>query len=126
MHRLLIPLGMLLLLITGCASSGPVHHLAADAALIKPGQSTADDVLRYLGQPNGRRALGPGVEQYVYSQQQVSTLAKVPYLGSWLGERTSEVLIVTIKNGLVTHCEFHQSSASDRDWADDFTWEKVQ
>jgi len=116
---------MILLLVIGC-SSKPARHLAADAALIKPGQSTVEEVIRYLGEPDDRQPLGPGTEQFIYTQDRLSTLARVPYVGSWLGDRESEKLVITIHNGVVTRCEFHQHNEKDRDWADDISWEKVQ
>jgi hypothetical protein len=61
--RLYFLIGLtLLLLLSGCYSK-PVRHLASDASLIKAGESTRIDVLQYLGEPNGRRAVGPGIEE---------------------------------------------------------------
>ena len=59
---------LLFLLLGGCQSK-QVRHLASDASLIKPGQSTLQDVQRYLGEPDNRREVGPGVTEYVYYEE---------------------------------------------------------
>ena len=125
MQRVVISLLVSLLLLGGCYTK-PVRHLASDAALIKPGQSTRQDVLRYLGEPNGHRTVSPGVEEYVYYEHQKGTLGKMPVVGSWIDPEGYEMILVTINNNLVTNCEFRVFKEADEDWIDDFTWEEVK
>ena len=67
MRRVLLCLVVSLMLLVGCQSK-PVRHLASDAALIKAGTSTRQDVIRLLGEPNGHRTVSAGVEEYIYSE----------------------------------------------------------
>jgi len=123
-HRFVIVISVLLL-VAGCYSK-PVRHLASDASLIKAGESTRQDVLRYLGEPDGHRTVAPGVEEYVYSEDVRSAMQRAPVVGSWLGTKAYETLLVTLTGDLVTSIEFRTFRPEDRDWADDFTWEDVK
>ena len=125
MHRVLVLMCALLLLLGGC-SSKPVRHLASDASLIKPGQSTRNDVLRYLGEPNGHRTVSPGVEEYVYYEDRKGFLGGTPVIGSWVGNEGYEMIIITLEGDRVTSCEYRVFNEDDRDWVNDFTWEEVK
>lgn len=125
MQRVLICLFASLFLLGGC-NTKQVRHLASDAALIKPGQSTRQDVLRYLGEPNGHRTLSPEVEEYVYYEDRKGTLGQMPMVGSWIDPEGYEMILVTLEGDLVTGCEFRLFNEADQDWVDDFTWEKVE
>lgn len=125
MPRTLFILLTALLLLGGCYSK-PVRHLAADASLIQAGRSSRQDVLRYLGEPNGHRLVSPGVEEYVYYQTQRSFLEKTPFVGSLMKPNGYEMLIITLSGDRVTKCEFRSFSKKNREWAKDFTWEKVK
>jgi len=114
-----------LLLLGGCHSK-QVRHLASDASLIKPGQSTLQDVQKYLGEPNGRREVAPGTSEYVYYEDRPGFFGNMPVLGSVTGPSGYEMIILTLKNELVTNCEFRNFSESDRQWVNDYTWEEVK
>ena len=125
MQRVLIYLLASLFLLGGCYTK-QVRHLASDAALIKPGQSTRQDVLRYLGEPNGHRTVSPGVEEYVYYEDQKGSFAKMPVVGDWVDPDGYEMILVTLNGDLVSSCEFRVFNEADQDWVDDFTWEEVK
>ncbi len=125
MQRMLIFLLASLFLLAGCYTK-QVRHLASDAALIKPGQSSRQDVLRYLGEPNGHRTVSPGVEEYVYYEDRKGTLGTMPLVGSWIDPEGYEMILVTLDGDLVTGCEFRLFNQADQDWVEDFTWEEVQ
>lgn len=125
MQRVLICLFAALFLLGGCYTK-QVRHLASDAALIKPGQSSRQDVLRYLGEPNGHRTVSPGVEEYVYYEDRKGTLGTMPLVGSWIDPEGYEMILVTLDGDLVTGCEFRLFNEADQDWVEDFTWEEVQ
>jgi len=96
MQRVLLCLFAALFLLVGC-SGKPVRHLASDAALIKPGQTTRQDVIRYLGEPNGHRTVSPGVEEYVYYEDQEGVFNKLPMVGDWIDPDGYEMILVTLK-----------------------------
>ena len=122
MKKKLITLICACLLLVGCYSK-PVRHLASDAAMIKPGQTTFSEVQQYLGEPKGRREVGPGVVEYVYSEDEISFWGKMPYVGSMVSPKGFEMIVLTVKDGVVTSCEFHNSSETDSDWANDYYWD---
>jgi len=125
MRYLLIMIPLLMFFFTGCAAH-PVRHLASDASLIKPGVSSKKDVLLYLGEPNGQRSVSPGVEEYVYYEEQRGTLGRLPVAGDWIGGDGYEMIVVTLKGDLVTDCQFRTFSKADQDWVDDFTWQDIK
>ena len=125
MYRYLLIVCAILLLLVGCYSK-PVRHLASDACLIKAGQSTREDVLRYLGEPNGHRTIAPGIEEYVYYEAKRDLLERTPVVGTWMDAEGYEMLIITLIGDQVTNSEFRTFSKADRDWADDFTWDDVK
>lgn len=124
MQRLFIVL-LALVLLGGCYSK-PVRHLASDASLIKAGESTRQDVLRYLGEPNGHRTVAPGTEEFVYHEERRDLVGRTPVVGSLKGAEAYEMLIITLTGDMVTDLEFRTYSKNDRDWADDFTWDTVE
>ena len=114
-----------LLLLSGCYSK-QVRHLASDAALIKPGQSSVKDVQKYLGEPNGRREISPGVSEYVYYEDRPGFFGNMPVLGPMAGPGGYEMIVVTIEKDMVSNCEFRNFNESDRKWVEDFTCEEVK
>ena len=114
-----------LLLLSGCYSK-QVRHLASDAALIKPGQSSVKDVQKYLGEPNGRREISPGVSEYVYYEDRPGFFGNMPVLGPMAGPGGYEMIVVTIEKDMVSNCEFRNFNESDRKWVEDLTWEEVK
>ncbi len=114
-----------LFLLSGC-SFKPIRHLASDAALIQAGESTRQDVLRYLGGPDGHRTLSPGVEEYVYHQQRKGDFGKLSLVGKWIDPDSYEKVLVTLKDDTVISCEFRLVKEDDQEWKDDFEWDEVQ
>jgi hypothetical protein len=125
MQRIMFCMLATLFLLSGCYTK-PVRHLASDAALIKAGQSTRQDVLRYLGEPNGHRSLSPGVEEYVYYEDRKDGVGKMPMVGDWIDPDGYEMILITLDGDLVTSCEFRVFKEDDQAWVDDFTWEELK
>lgn len=125
MRRTLFMLCILLLLLGGCHSK-QVRHLASDAALIKPGQTTMAEVRKYLGEPSGRRAVSADVSEIVYYEENPGFLGTMPVLGNLVGADGYEMIVITLHNDLVTECEFRTFNKNDHKWVEDFTWEEVK
>jgi len=125
MYRFIF-IGLALALLLGGCYNKQVRHLASDASLITTGQSTRQDVLRYLGEPNGHRTVAPGIQEYVYYEAKKDFLGRTPFIGSMVGEDGHEMLIITLNGELVTSSEFRTFKKEDTAWADDFTWEEVK
>jgi len=115
----------LLLLLSGCYSK-PIRHLASDASLIKAGESTRVEVLQYLGEPNGRRTVGTGVEEFVYHEGKRNMLQRTPVIGSMMDDEGYELLIITLTGDLVTDSEFRTFKKGEMDRFEGFTWDEVE
>lgn len=124
MRSMVIWMLVSLFFFTGC-SAKPVRHLASDAALIKAGQSTRQDVLLYLGKPDGHRTLSPGVEEYVYYQERKNDLSRLPLVEKWIDPDSYEKVSVTLDGDKVTGCEFRLVKKEDQAWRDDFEWDEL-
>ncbi|HBI14923.1 MAG TPA: hypothetical protein DDY20_05325 [Desulfobulbaceae bacterium] len=124
--RRLILAGLALLLMLGGCYTKPVRHLASDASLIRAGESTRQDVLRYLGEPNGRRTVSSGVEEFVYYEERRSLMQRTPLIGPFIGSEGNEMLMLTLTGDLVTDSVFRTFREDERDWANDFTWDELK
>lgn len=109
--------------LTGCYTE-PVRHLAADVALLKVGQTTGEDVLVYLGEPDERQELGAGVEKWIYFDKKMTVLEKTPLVGKRLGSPDYKLAMVTITNNIVTEVDYTSYDKDDLDWEDDYYWQE--
>ncbi len=125
MRSPLIMLLLVFLLLGGCHSK-QVRHLASEAALITPGQTTVKEVQKYLGEPNSRREVSPGVSEYVYYADQPGFFGNTPVLGKMTGPSGYQMIVITVDKEVVTNCEFREFNESDLKWTKDFTWEEVK
>ena len=91
--------------------------MASDAALVEPGKSTRQDVILYLGQPDRRRSLSPGVEEYVYYNERKGFLGGLPLVGNMVDPASYEMIVVTLDGDTVTDCNFLLHKEEDKDWA---------
>ncbi|MCW5199059.1 hypothetical protein VU06_04905, partial [Desulfobulbus sp. F3] len=123
--RMIIGVLACLALSAGC-SYKPVRHLASDAAMIKAGESTRKDVLHYLGEPDGRRAVGPSAEEYLYSENRSNSLGRLPLVGKLIDPDQQEMVVVTLNGEQVTSCEFRLLKKDDLEWREDAQWEPVK
>ena len=124
MQRFIVSILATLLFLVGC-SSKPVRHLASDAALVEPGKSTRQDVVRYLGQPDRRRSLSPGVEEYVYYNERKGFLGGLPFVGNLVDPASYEMIQVTLDGDMVTDCDFLVHKEGDEDWATDSSGDEL-
>lgn len=113
----------LLLICSGCYMT-PVRHLAADVALLTVGESTQEEVLIYLGEPDEQVDLGDGVVKWIYKETDQTLLERTPYFGKHIGSPEYRQVVVTLTNGIVTDTFYSASDEDDMDWADDYSWQK--
>ena len=88
--------------IPSCLSRNNVRHLASDAILIVPQLSTSDEVISLLGQPDQRRKIAGGTEEWIYFQTKQSFLRKTPYIGTKFGSADFDLIVIHLNAGLVT------------------------
>jgi len=112
-----------LTLLGGCTSH-PVRHLASDASLIKPGVTSREEVLTYLGDPDSRQTISASVERWIYYEENESTAQSMPFVGKFFGSKGYDQIVVTLDGDTVTDCRFSSFDAGEFDWSDDFSWQE--
>ena len=120
-----VALAVALVSISGCYNT-PVRHLASDVSLLKVGESTAEDVLVFLGAPDEQEELDGGVEKWLYADKEMTLLEKAPLIGKRLGSPEYKQVVVTITNNIVSKVVYSSTDEDDLDWADDYSWQEKQ
>ncbi len=109
----LLALLVILSLCAGCGSKEYVRHLASEACLITPQQSTKQEVQAYLGPPDKKQTLANGDEEWTYYQQNKSLLRKTPYIGQKIGSEEYDVMIVAFKKAVVDSCQYRMFTEAE-------------
>jgi hypothetical protein len=112
-----------LLLLASCADR-PVRHLASDASLIKPGTTTREDVLTYLGDPDAQQMTSETTERWIYYEERQSTMQKTPYFGGFFGSGGYSRIVVTFEGDNVIDITYSSHDSDEFDWADDYSWQE--
>ncbi len=111
------------LLLTGCYNR-PVRHLVSDVSLIRVNHSTREDVLVYLGEPDGQRMVSANLEEWVYIEEKESLYQKAPMVGKVFSADGYGKIVVTMEGDLVVGCRYSAYEKDELDWTDDFSWQK--
>ncbi|MFW8599893.1 hypothetical protein ACOHYD_00210 [Desulfobacterota bacterium M19] len=98
--RRLFLIAFVAIMLAACSSTTYVRHLASDAALIVPRQTTSKEVLNYLGPPDYQLKLANGLE-WIYFQGNKSLLRKTPYIGYKFGREDYDLLEIFLKDNVV-------------------------
>lgn len=114
---------MLVFSVTGCYIK-QVRHLASDSALLKVGESTREDVVIFLGEPDEQQVVGEGVEKWLYRDKDTSFFEKTPFVGKHIGSPEYHQVVVTLRNGIVASCVYSSTDEDDMDWANDYSWQR--
>ena len=112
-----------LLLLVSCADR-PIRHLASDASLIKPGTTTREDVLTYLGDPDAQQMASENTERWIYYEELQSTMRRTPYFGGFFNASGFSRIVVTFEGDTVVDCTYSSHDSDEFDWADDFSWQE--
>ncbi len=116
-------LALLVFLLAGCYNT-PVRHLASDVGLLKIGESSRDDVLTYLGQPDKQIVLNDGTEKWLFKEYESSLAKSTPIVNKYFGPKDYGSVVVILKNDVVVDCIFDAYDHDEMDWADDFKWQE--
>jgi len=108
------------LALSGCYMK-PVRHLAADVALLKVGETTQEDVIIFLGEPDEVQEAAGGAQNWLYVDRDKSLMAKTPLIGSKVGTTEFKRAVVTVKDGIVIDAVYSSTSDNEPDWAKDYS-----
>ena len=114
-----------MLSLTGCYSKS-MRHLASDAGLITVGVSGRNDVLTYLGEPDKQRKRDGGIEEWVYIEEKISTMQRMPLLGYFFSGGGYEKITVIFRNRIVESCQYREFDEDELEWADDYSWQEIE
>jgi len=121
--RRLVTFLVVLLLLVSC-SNKPVRHLASDASLIKPGTTTKDDVLTYLGDPDAQQMASETTERWIYYEETKTKMQNTPYIGNFFNAKGYSRIVVTFDGDNVVDCTYSSHDSDEFDWADDYSWQE--
>ncbi|MDR0476522.1 MAG: hypothetical protein LBH14_01090 [Desulfobulbaceae bacterium] len=123
-RRFLLPLfACVVLLVTSCATSQPVRNLASDASLIKPGQTSSQEVIHLIGEPDQRQAGGNGQETWIYHEKETSWVKKAPLVGRLFNPHKEESLTLVIRDNVVASSRYGSLAYNKPGWDKDFDWQ---
>ncbi len=117
---------MALALALGGCSSGPSRHLASDVCMIKSGQTSRQEVLELMGEPDSRRMVAAGTEQWVYYEEETSVLQAAPMVGGVFDPSGYHMVVVTLAGDMVTSCRYSAYDDDEFDWQDDYSWQEIE
>lgn len=92
--------------LSGCSSHSYVRHLASDASLVIPKQTTQKEIKGFMGQPDQIKKMADGTEEWIYFQANRSLLRKAPYLGDKLGHENYDVMLIVFAGETVSQCTY--------------------
>ncbi|MDF1577957.1 MAG: hypothetical protein RQ753_06770 [Desulfurivibrionaceae bacterium] len=105
---------MFLLLTAGCVgASSPVRHLSSDICLVMPEQTTREEVISFLGEPDRKMTTDENLELWLYLEVNRSFARKMPLVGDKLGTQNYEAVTVTFNGELVSTCLYRQFDESE-------------
>lgn len=108
--------------LSGCYIT-PVRHLASDVALLQVGKTTSEEVVVFLGEADEQKDLGDGAQKWLYRDKSVGILQRTPFFGSKLGSPEIRQVVISLKNGIVSACDYSYSDEDDMGWTNDFSWQ---
>jgi hypothetical protein len=110
MHKKLYTIALavsfvVLMVVAGCAKKN-VRHLASDVCLVTPEETTKEQVLTYLGQPDERYEMAEGGETWIYYDVKKTALRDTPYIGDKIGDKKYEMVKVVFGGDIVRTCVY--------------------
>jgi len=109
----------------GCAK-GPVRHLASDVCMVKPGQTTRQEVLELMGEPDSKRMVAASTEQWIYYEEDKSALQAAPLVGGTFDPNGYNMVMITLDGDTVSTCRYSAYNQDEFDWQDDYSWQEIK
>ncbi len=126
--RLILLLFILLFSIqslSGC-SSKPTRHLVSDVAMISAGNTSREEVLKLMGDPDSKRMLNADVEEWVYYEEKSATLEGTPLFDGVFDPEGYDMVLITFSGDIVKTCHYRGHDDDEFDWKDDYSWQDIK
>jgi hypothetical protein len=121
--------GLLITVLLCVAMSGchnhPVRHLASDVGLIKAGETTRQEALSLLGDPDSTRKVSATTEEWMYQEEDKSLLQQAPVVGGAFSAKGVKTVVLTLKGDIVTEARYGDYCKGELDWKKDCKWQKI-
>ncbi|MDD3815081.1 MAG: hypothetical protein PHZ02_10580 [Desulfocapsaceae bacterium] len=115
---------LLLLVMSGCHNH-PVRHLASDVGLIKAGETTRQEVIALLGDPDSTRMVSATTEEWTYYDEDKSLLQQTPLMGRDFSSKGYNTVVLLLNGDIVTAARYGAYDKDEFDWQDDYRWQKI-
>ncbi len=115
----------LALSMAGCAAT-PTRHLVSDVSMIKTGETTREEVLKLMGDPDSKRMVTPETEEWVYYEESLATLQKTPLVGGMFDPDGYNRVVITLFGDRVATCHYSGYEDDEFDWQDDYSWQEIE
>ncbi len=107
-------------------SSGPKRYLASDVCMIKTGQTSRQEVLELMGEPDSKRMVAESTEQWVYYEEDRSSLQGTPMVGGAFDPNGYHMVVITLAGDMVATCKYSAYNEDEFDWQDDYSWQEIK
>lgn len=116
---------LLALLQVGCSGT-PTRHLVSDVCMITSGQTTRQEVLKLMGEPDSKRMVTPKIEEWVYYEEDRALLQDTPLVGGAFNANGYNMVVITFSENRVVTCRYSGYEEDEFDWQDDYSWQETE
>lgn len=109
----------------GC-SSVPTRHLVSDVAMIKAGDTSRQELLDLMGEPDSKRMLDADTEEWIYYQEDRATLQDTPLIGDVFDPDGYSMVMITFSGDVVKTCRYRGHDEDEFDWQGDYSWQEIE
>jgi outer membrane protein assembly factor BamE (lipoprotein component of BamABCDE complex) len=122
----LLLVALFLAVTVGGCTKGPVRHLASDVCMVKPGQTSRQEVLELMGEPDSKRMVAASMEQWVYYEEDKSSLQAAPLVGGTFDPNGYHMVMITLAGDTVSICRYSAYDQDEFAWQDDYSWQEIK
>lgn len=113
------------LILTGCFGA-PTRHLVSDVSMVTAGQSSREDVIALMGDPDSKRMVSPDIEEWVYYEEDRTLLQDTPLVGGIFNADGYSMVVITFSGDTVATCNYRGYLDDEFDWQDDYSWQETE
>ena len=116
---------VLALSLTAC-SGVPTRHLVSDVAMIQVGQTSREEVVKLMGDPDSKRMVSEGTEEWIYYEEARATMQNAPFVGGMFDPDGYHMVVITLSGDTVSLCRYSGYDDDEFDWQDDYSWQETE
>jgi len=115
----------LALSMVGCSGT-PTRHLVSDVCMVKAGQSTREEVVLLMGEPDSKRMVNADTEEWAYYEEDRSMFQDTPLVGGAFDADGYNMVVIAFSGDMVTTCNYRGFDDDEFDWQDDYSWQETE